>query len=137
MAHVLCRASDYGMKADEYAEGLEANLTIACMIETPEGVRNIPDIAAVDGISVIFIGPYDLSCSMGIAGNFEHSAYCTLLAEAEVAVRESGKILGGIPTPSDSAQAMYHRGYQFVVGRSDVMVLRDAVRDYVVQNKPK
>ena len=137
MAHVLCRASDYGMKADEYAAGLKENLTIACMIETPEGVRNIPDIAAVDGVSVIFIGPYDLSCSMGIAGQFDHPDYHTRLAEAEAAVRESDKILGGIPTPMDNAHALYERGYQFVVGKSDVMVLRDAVRDYVSENRPK
>lgn len=136
MAHVLCRASDYGLRAEDYALNLEENLTIACMIESPEGVRSIPDIAAVDGVSVIFIGPYDLSCSMGLAGRFDHCDYRTLLQEAEAAVRESGKILGGIPTPLDDAHALYRRGYQFVVGKSDVMLLRDTACDYVSQNRP-
>lgn len=135
MAHVLCRASDYGIRAEEYAQALEENLTIACMIETVEGVRRVPEIAAVDGVSVIFIGSYDLSCSMGIAGRFDDSNYRALLNDAESAVRESGKILGGIPTPTDDVHALYRRGYQFVVGKSDVMLLRDAARDYVSRNR--
>ena len=136
MAHVLCRASNYGMNAEEYARDLRQNLTIVCMIETPEGVRNIPAIAGVDGVGVVFIGPFDLSSSMGIAGNFDHPDYRSQLAEAEAAILESGKVLGGIATSVDNVQSLYERGYQFVASKSDVTLLRDAARQDLSANRP-
>ena len=134
MAHVLCRASDYGMKAAEYARDVDANLLIVCMVETPEAVRNLPEIAAVDGVDVIFIGPFDLSSSMGIAGKFDHPELRSLLSEAEAAIRESGKIMGTIPNFVDDARQLFARGYQFVVSQSDLILLRDAALQDVQAN---
>ena len=126
MAHVLCRASDYGLKMDEYADSLHDNLTIACMVETPEGVKNAAEIAAVDGLSMVFIGPFDLSTSMGIAGQFEHPAFRAALSEAEAAAKEAGKLLGSIATHVDDVAALRERGYDFIVSSSDLLLLRDA-----------
>ena len=45
----------------EYARDLEQNLIVACMVETPEAVGNIDDIVAVEGLGMVFVGPFDLS----------------------------------------------------------------------------
>ena len=135
MAHVLCRASDYGLRMHEYAEGLRENLTVVCMVETPDGVVNAAEIAAVDGLSMVFIGPFDLSTSMGIAGQFDNPKFRTALNEAEAAVKESGKLLGSIATHIDDVSALRERGYQFIVGASDVLLLRDAARKGAIDSR--
>lgn len=70
MAHVLCRASDYGRKAETDAARLRENLVIMCMIESPRAVENIPEIAAVDGVDVLLIELFDLSAAMGVRDNW-------------------------------------------------------------------
>ena len=98
IAHVIVRASDYGMRMQEYAEGLAENLTVICMIETPEGVENAEEIAAVQGLSMIFIGPFDLSTSMGISGQFENPEFRAALDRIETAAKRAGVMLGTIAT---------------------------------------
>ncbi len=136
MAHALCRASDYGLRAEEYISGLPENLTIVCMVETPEAMRNISDIAAIDGIDVIFVGIHDLAASMGIAGQFDHPDLRSLLRDTESAILESGKVMGSIPTTVDSSLRLFERGYQFVVSCSDVILLRDAAQTDVMASRP-
>lgn len=126
VAHVLTRASDYGLHMQEYAEHLGENLTIACMLETPQAVENVAEIAAVEGLSMVFIGPFDLSTSMGIAGQFENPAFRAALRQIEEAVKAAGKLLGSIATAVDDVAALRERGYQFIISSSDVILLRDA-----------
>ena len=61
------RASSYGM-APDYVATCAENLLIACQIESAKAVENIDDILAVDGIDLIFIGPFDLSATVGPDG---------------------------------------------------------------------
>ena len=58
-------------------------------------------------------------------------------ARAEKVIRESGKLLGGIPRPGDSPRDMFARGYNFVVGSSDVLLLRDAAIKNILENSPE
>jgi 4-hydroxy-2-oxoheptanedioate aldolase len=57
--------SVWGISAAEYLKGANEHVTIMIQIETQEGVKNVEEIAAVDGIEVLFIGPYDLSLTLG------------------------------------------------------------------------
>ncbi|MBS38371.1 MAG: 2,4-dihydroxyhept-2-ene-1,7-dioic acid aldolase [Thiotrichales bacterium] len=136
MAHVLARASDYGMKMNEYADQLEENLCVTCMVETPDGVRAIPEMAKLERLSMIFIGPFDLSTSMGISGQFEHPEFRSMLSDAEAAVKASGKLLGSIATGVDDAAALRDRGYQFVVASSDLLLLREAALTNLETSRP-
>lgn len=59
----------------DYDEGAEQGITVAVQIESRPGVENVEKIAAVPGIDVLFIGPFDLSKQMGVArGGEEHEA---------------------------------------------------------------
>ncbi|MEE8275191.1 MAG: aldolase/citrate lyase family protein [Alphaproteobacteria bacterium] len=127
-AYVITRASDYGIKADEYAAKINDNLLIMCQIESPRAVDSIAEIAAVDGVDVLFIGPFDLSSAMGKPGRFDDPEVAATLARAEDAILASGKAMGGIPKAGDDAAAMLARGYRVVVSGSDVILLRDAAR---------
>ncbi|KAF8837812.1 Phosphoenolpyruvate/pyruvate domain-containing protein [Paxillus ammoniavirescens] len=55
----------WGITATEYLQSANDRVTVMVQIETKEGVSNVEEIAAVDGIDVLFIGPYDLSLTLG------------------------------------------------------------------------
>ncbi len=128
VAYVLTRSADYGLKAEEHAAHAAGNLLVMCQIESRRAVDNIAGIAAVDGVDVLFIGPFDLSASMGKAGQFDDAEVAEALARAEAAILASGKAMGGIPKAGDDAAAMFARGYRVVVSNSDVLMLRDSAR---------
>jgi len=125
-AYGLVRASDYGMAAKDYFENVQDNLLFICQIETAEAVDAIPEIAAVDGVDMLFIGPIDLSGSIGKLGRFDDAAVIALRERAEDAIKASGKLLGGLAVPNLSIADMTVRGYDFVTAASDITLLRDA-----------
>jgi 2-dehydro-3-deoxyglucarate aldolase/4-hydroxy-2-oxoheptanedioate aldolase len=68
----VSRAHGYGPGFREYVSGANSNLIVMLQIEHIEAVRNIDSILSVEGISALFIGPYDLSASMGLTGQVTH-----------------------------------------------------------------
>lgn len=125
-AYGLVRASDYGMAAKAYFDKARDNLLVICQIETAEAVDAIPDIAAVDGVDMLFIGPIDLSGSIGKLGRFDDAAVIALRERAEDAIKAAGKLLGGLAVPNLGVADMAARGYDFVTAASDITLLRDA-----------
>jgi 2-keto-3-deoxy-L-rhamnonate aldolase RhmA len=88
----LTRAHKYGAGFNEYVSGANRNLIIMVQIEHIEGVRNIDSILKVKGIDSIFIGPYDLSASMGLIGKVSHPE---VISAIEVIKRKCKK--AGLP----------------------------------------
>lgn len=125
-AYGLVRASDYGMAAGDYFNNARDNLLVICQIETAEAVDAIPEIAAVDGVDMLFIGPIDLSGSIGKLGQFDDAAVIALRERAEDAIKAAGKLLGGLAVPNLDVAHMAARGYDFVTASSDITLLRDA-----------
>jgi 4-hydroxy-2-oxoheptanedioate aldolase len=118
------RASSYGMASD-YVATCADNLLIACQIESAKAVENIDEILAVDGIDMLFIGPFDLSATVGQMGNLKHPEVARLIAHAETRIRAAGRPMGTVPHPGCTWKDMHARGYQFVNAGSDVARLRD------------
>jgi 4-hydroxy-2-oxoheptanedioate aldolase len=119
------RASNYGMGAD-YVATCADNLLVVIQIESAKGVENIDDILAVDGVDVVFIGPFDLSASVGQMGNLKHPEVARLIEHAETRIRAAGRAMGTVPHPGCTWKDMFARGYQFVNAGSDVAKLRDS-----------
>jgi 4-hydroxy-2-oxoheptanedioate aldolase len=118
------RASSYGMAAN-YVATCADNLLIACQIESAKAVENIDAILAVEGIDMMFIGPFDLSATVGQMGNLKHPEVARLIAHAEQRIRAARRPMGTVPHPGCSWKDMFARGYQFVNAGSDVGRLRD------------
>ena len=114
----VIRATDYGRNWEQYfAEANEKSLTIV-QIETPEAVDAAEEIAAIDGVDVLFVGPLDLSVNLGSPGDFEHpdsiQAYQTVIAACE----RHGKTAGILSRPSLVGQQK-GLGFRFVALGSD------------------
>jgi 2-dehydro-3-deoxyglucarate aldolase len=69
------RSHGYGIKFDEYMKSANEEIMICVQIEHINALNNIDSIFSVDGIDGAFIGPYDLSASMGITAQFNHPEY--------------------------------------------------------------
>ncbi len=126
VAYAVTRAAEYGLKLKEYAEKANDNLLVMCQVESAKTVDNIEEIGADDGIDVLYIGPFDLSASMGKPGQFDDPEVTETLERAEAGILASGKTLGAIVRPGDNIASMVERGYGLMVSASDATLLRDA-----------
>jgi 4-hydroxy-2-oxoheptanedioate aldolase len=118
------RASNYGMAANYRAEA-DDNILVIGQIESARAVEAIDAIAAVEGLDVLFIGPHDLSGTVGHLGDLKHPEVAALIARAEAGIRRAGKPMGTVPHPGATWADMFKRGYHFVNAGSDVSRLRD------------
>ena len=121
----LVRASGYGADPG-YGDSANEHLLLIAQIEHRDAVPNIPEIAALDGIDMLFIGPYDLSGSMQRLGELHHPEVRRAVAEIEADVRGSGKMLGGLPLPDKTFDKLQQDGYQLIAGKSDVNIFVQA-----------
>ncbi len=121
------RAMRYGFDPG-YHDGAFGNLVVAVQVESAPAIDNIPAIAAIDGIDVIFIGPRDLSATLGKLNQFDDPVVKTQIERAEAAILKSGRILGSTAPSGKAAKAMAGRGFRFIVGGSDVGLLGQGAR---------
>jgi 4-hydroxy-2-oxoheptanedioate aldolase len=96
------RASRWG-RYPGYAKEANAQVCLLVQAETREALANLDAIAAVDGVDGVFIGPADLSASLGHVGNPNHPEVQAAIEEAIARINRAGKA-AGILTP-DEAQA--------------------------------
>lgn len=124
----MVRASDYGIDAG-YLSNYEEELLIMCQVESEEGVKKIEEIAEVEGVDCIQMGPLDLSASMGYLWDPGHKKVREVLRTAEKGVLKSGKggaFLAGFAMPHDNPEELRKRGYHMVSGAVDIGLFRAA-----------
>ena len=80
---------------------------------------------------MIFIGPTDLSASLGKLGDFASDDFKKAMSTIEKAVLKAGKLLGCIPFPGYPSEYLYQSGYSFVVAGADNMLLLEAAKNDV------
>lgn len=122
----VSRAAHWGTRGADYYREIESQLLLVAMIESEKGVRAIPELAAVEGLDMLFIGPLDLSASVGMMGLLNDPAFTVLLREAETATVANGLLLGGAAVPGDTAAICFRRGYRFLTVGNDVSMLTSA-----------
>ncbi len=120
------RASGFGAAAKEYAKTANENVLVVCQIETVQGATNAAEIAAVDGVDMIFVGPYDLSASAGRMGEMDHPEVLALIDQIEFHANAAAVPLGTVLRPDMSLEDAYARGYLMVATGSDSTRLRAA-----------
>lgn len=117
------RAAAYGYRIPDYLAKANAELLLAIQVETAEGLANIAEIAAVDGVDLIFIGPGDLSVSidaMGPAGKERLDAAIRTITETALS---AGRAVGIFRPSPDDVGAWSKAGISFFILASDTMFL--------------
>lgn len=124
----IARAADYGVAADEYMRTAHERLLIILQIESERAVANVDAIAAVDGVDLLYIGPNDLSGSIGRLCEWEHPEVAALLARARDSIRRAGKPAGIVPHGRLGTAELFRQGYAVVTASSDLGLMRDGMR---------
>jgi 2-dehydro-3-deoxyglucarate aldolase/4-hydroxy-2-oxoheptanedioate aldolase len=88
-------------------------------VESPIAVKNAEAMAAMDGVDVLFVGPTDLSHSLGVPGQFQDATYVAALDSVADACRAHGKAAGILLRGAEDVPAHLDRGYRFIGLGSD------------------
>jgi 4-hydroxy-2-oxoheptanedioate aldolase len=127
-AAVLNRGSSFGLHFEEYFTQANDNLTTVVQIETREALDNAAEIAAVPGVDVLFVGPFDLSISLGLRGQFEHPDFIAALDRVASAAKDAGKAAGILLQQQDQVADLVERGYTFICLGSDGGLVANGMR---------
>jgi len=128
MAPGVIRASGYGGEVESYVEHYREEFLLIVQIETVQAAHEARAIAEIDGVDVLFIGPYDFSAAVGFPGEPDHPDVQRQIREIAEIVKAAGKTLGGIPTDGTSIGNLYDQGYDLVLGGFDMIMLREAMQ---------
>lgn len=124
------RANDWGTRFKEDVQTANDETVVITMIESREGVENINEIVAVEGLDAIFIGPYDLSGSYGIPGQTQDPVLQDACRRVVEACERAGKAVGLLvvhPT-EDVVRAAIQGGYTLPCLGIDTVFLDEGAR---------
>jgi 4-hydroxy-2-oxoheptanedioate aldolase len=110
-------------RVEGYLENAADHVSLFVQVETAEAVENAAAIAAVDGIDGVFVGPSDLSASMGLLGQQTHPDVTAAVLRAFDAVRSAGTPVGVNAFDPVVAQRYLDAGASFVLVGADVALL--------------
>lgn len=123
----ITRAGRYGMASD-YLRTANAQMALIVQVETAEAVACIDEIAAVDGVDAVFIGPSDLSASMGHLGDPDHPEVVAAITGAARKIRAAGKRAAILALDMDTNRRYEAMGYDMLAGGLDMHLLMQAAR---------
>jgi 2-dehydro-3-deoxyglucarate aldolase len=129
----LARVQGYGASFATYKQWLEDNGVVIVMIEHIQAVDNIEQILAVPGVDGFIIGPYDLSASLGVPGEFENPTLIDAIEKISVIGKSVG-IPGGIHVVEPNLELLKHYidlGFTFIGYGMDIRFLDTICRDHL------
>ncbi|MGC5169135.1 HpcH/HpaI aldolase family protein [Microbacterium sp. DT81.1] len=118
----LARAARWN-RVDDYLGAADAHVSLYVQIETVAGVEAAADIAAVDGIDGVFVGPSDLAASMGLLGQQTHPDVEAAVMRTFDAVRAAGTPVGVNAFDPELADRYLGAGASFILVGADVALL--------------
>ncbi|HAG10148.1 MAG TPA: 2,4-dihydroxyhept-2-ene-1,7-dioic acid aldolase [Desulfotomaculum sp.] len=126
----LARAQGYGARFTEYKKWVNEESIVVAQIEHIKGVENLEDILNADFIDAIIVGPYDLSGSLGIPGQFENPIFIDVLTRIKNTTRKLNKVLGYHEVSSDPNLLLQKikEGYSFLAYSIDIMFLGESCK---------
>lgn len=121
----LARASGFGRDA-AYLSHADEGVCLLLQIESVAGLEALDEIAAVDGVDGVFIGPADLAASFGRLGHPGHPDVQAAIQDAATRIRAAGRAAGILSTDETQARVYLEWGYTFVAVGTDVTLLARA-----------
>lgn len=129
------RGAAFGVAHDDYEAGPVAAKIAAAMartlvivqIETDKGAATADEIAAVDGVDVVWLGHFDLTNFLGIPGEFGHARYLAAVEQIVEAAHRRGKTAGFMPMDEKWARDYLAKGFRMMAYGMDLMMLQQAL----------
>ena len=117
--------------AAEARRALNANTTVVAMLEGPDAIENVEEIAAVEGVDILFIGTNDLCAQLGIDGQFDHPLVREAYARTIEVCRRLGKHVGvgGLAGKPGLLAEFVKMGALYVSAGSDLQYLMTAASE--------
>jgi 2-keto-3-deoxy-L-rhamnonate aldolase RhmA len=110
------RATSYGLEFAEYLERADDDLVAILQIETLPGVENAAEISRVEGVDSLFVGPSDLSASLGVAGDWDDEA---VLEAIDDVLGASEVPVGSLAVTEEGIEQWVERGFDWVIAGVD------------------
>jgi 4-hydroxy-2-oxoheptanedioate aldolase len=124
-------ASYYAQTAAEYLKDANEDVVVIGQIEGADGVRNLSEILTVPGLDVIFLGPYDLSQSLGIPGQLDHPRLIEAMKQVIEVAGRTGIVVGTFADSPDRALSWIKLGVRYVAVSTDSEIFLSASRRLV------
>jgi 4-hydroxy-2-oxoheptanedioate aldolase len=126
------RANGHGLRGPlgDYTRQANAETLVSVQIETRDAIDNLDEILAVEGIDVFFIGPNDLSTSLGYPGEPNNPMVQGIIGDLIERIHAAGKVSGTIAYDSEAIARTKARGIRYVCGGA-VPLLAGASRAYL------
>ncbi|MBU1145335.1 MAG: 2,4-dihydroxyhept-2-ene-1,7-dioic acid aldolase [Firmicutes bacterium] len=131
------RSHGYGFSFDKYMKNANEETFVCVQIEHLDAIANLDDIFSVDGIDAMIIGPYDLSASMGMTGQFNNPEFIKVKNEILMKAKKHN-LMPGIhvvqPEPENVINQI-QAGFKFIAYSLDITVIGKFFREGVNQIK--
>ena len=128
------RANNFGREIN-YVDIADEKVCVICQIESLEACKNAKDIASIDGVDLLFVGPGDLSADMGFIKNRDAKEVKEMAIKVLQAANECNKPCGIMVSNITEAKEMIQLGFAIVAVTTDLVLLRNAVDEIAQLSK--
>jgi 2-keto-3-deoxy-L-rhamnonate aldolase RhmA len=122
------RAQGYGLRFAEYFKTANDDVAVVIQVEHKDAVRNLESILAVPGIDVIFVGPYDLSASMGLLGQIGHPDVVAAINTVRAACLRAKMPFGILCGNAEQARQEIEAGTSLLAVGTDILHMANSAR---------
>jgi len=116
-------ASRYGMELSSYLRSANAETLVGVQIETKEALDNLEAIAGVNGVDILFVGPQDLTLSLGLLDDRKNPKVRDAMREVVEACERHSKVPGTMVIDPEEKRIAVELGFRFISLASDVRFL--------------
>lgn len=124
------RSSRWGGAGDAYPATEDDEILIGVTVETTRAVENLDDIVSVPELGFVFVGPNDLSVSVGHPGDTEHEAVAEAVETVRTTSLENDVPVGGLTAGMDDVREKVADGYQLLNVGSTIGAIRAQLGDW-------
>jgi 2-keto-3-deoxy-L-rhamnonate aldolase RhmA len=123
-------ASRYGTELSSYLRSANSETLVGVQIETKEALNHLDAIAGVSGVDMLFVGPQDLTLSLGLLDDRRNPRVREAMRMVVDVCEKHGKVPGTLVIDPEEKKAAVELGFRFISLASDVRFLIDGARSY-------
>ena len=127
----MVRATGFSKDFNSYWKDLKENILGIVQVETPEILNHLDEIAAIDNVDILFIGPADLSMALGIFGQFDNPLFKDAIKATVNSAEKAGKATGILLFNPDDFIRYREMGIRFIACGADATFVVNGAHDMV------